>query len=141
MVVKSYSDLLKEIEVYQILVNQLESEHAKLFKLIYTPPKGYVTATIDGMPKGSSNHASMDRVLEQMKIVEQELNVYRDILTDKRHAKREIDTYIEGLEGIEHKVAYGRFVEGKTLIEIADETNMSLSWIEKVSAELKRKSL
>lgn len=58
-------------------------------------------------------------------------------------AHRENDLYdmkklIKTFKGLDHKILYGKYVEGKTLEQIAEELNYSASYIYKRHAEIMR---
>ncbi|GAF22375.1 hypothetical protein JCM19047_2120 [Bacillus sp. JCM 19047] len=44
------------------------------------------------------------------------------------------------LEGLEYKVAYKKWIENKSLIQISHELNFSLDHIKKVSARIGKKN-
>lgn len=133
-VMKSYHDLCKEIEVIEIHCDQLEREVTRIFKLMYTPPKGYSTSNMDGMPRTGRDDTTFDRLYLQMIHAESELNAMREILTDKRLAKRRIEERINEFEGLEYKVAYKRDIEGKSLEMIAHELGYSYDHIARISS-------
>lgn len=58
-------------------------------------------------------------------------------------AHKENDLYdmkklIKTFKGLDHKILYGKYVEGKTLEQIAEELNYSASYIYKRHAEIMR---
>lgn len=59
-------------------------------------------------------------------------------LDDRKSLKKKIDSYLASLKGVEHKVAYKRYVEGKSLKEIAKELDYSRQYIKEVSQKIKQ---
>lgn len=59
-----------------------------------------------------------------------------NILSGLYDAKNSIDETLNSLKGIPHDVAYLKLVKGYSLIQIADELNISQSYAEKISAKM-----
>jgi flagellar motility protein MotE (MotC chaperone) len=133
-----YHDLCLEIEAYELRCEQLEKETAQIFNLMNRGPKTKLVASYSGMPNGNSNDTTLDKLYQQMLRVEEQLNTMRDVLSDKKIAKRQIEGKMSQFETLEGKVAYMRDVEGIDLLTISIKLNYTYDWIRKVSARTSR---
>lgn len=61
-----------------------------------------------------------------------------DKVKEKRQIKDNLEMKLKSLDRLENQVAYKRFIEKKTLEEIAEELNYSVDWIKKVSSKVTR---
>lgn len=119
LLISTYQDLLREIEIYENRLDDLEREDYALRRIEY-------------------NRIDLDIYVEKKNKLNNEVAIIQAILDDKRETQRQILEKLGQLEGLEYKIAYKRFIEGKTLNEIADELNISDSWAMKKSAKVSK---
>jgi hypothetical protein len=115
-----YQDLCREIDVYEIRIRDLEAEYKFWYKACHQ----------GGFP--------LDTCLIRMKDICDRVEMYSRILDEKEKRRKEMEQHIAGFEGLEHRVAYMRDIQGMTLPEIAAELGYSYDWVKKLSARTKR---
>ena len=123
-VLTQYKDICATIEYYEIILDDIEREYQRTRKVLIGGPKAKPThlpidRQIEGINDTLNRHEEIEQALERMKAL-----------------KKKAEEALSKFEGIEYQVAYKRFVEKKTLAEIADEGNYSLVWIKKVSQRI-----
>ena len=123
-VLTSYKSICQEIEFYEILLQDAEIEYKRNRKVLI------------GGPKAKPSHSPIEKQYEGTKDTISRYKEIEEVLKAKKELKRRADEVLNKFEGIEYQVAYKRFVEKKTLAEIADEGNYSLAWIKKVSQRI-----
>jgi hypothetical protein len=133
-----YHDLCLEIEAYEEICEQLQSETVRLFNLMNKGPQNNLTASYEGMPFGGKDESPLYKLYNQMRRAELKLNTARDILMDKKQAKTNIEKKMDQFSTLEYKVAYKRDIERKPLDVIALELNYSYDWIKKISSRVKK---
>lgn len=121
VLISTYRDLLIEIEIYENRLDDLERELYALDRLV------------------STHKIELDSYVDRHYRITNQIAVIQSILEDKRETQNEVLEKLKGLEGLEYKIAYKRFIEGKTLNEIAEEINYSDSWVMKKSAAVTKK--
>lgn len=120
LLISTYQDLLIAIEIYKNRLQDLEREDYALRRIEY-------------------NKIDLEVYLNRKTKINNEAAILQAILDDKRETQMEILEKLKQLEGLEYKIAYKRFIENKTLNEIADELGYSDSWIRKQSSDITRK--
>ncbi|MGF7059272.1 hypothetical protein [Brassicibacter mesophilus] len=115
----TYQDLLREIEMYENRLDDLQREDYALRRIEF-------------------NKIALDMYMDRKHKIDNETAIIQAILEDKRETQRQILNKIEHLEGLEYKIAYKRFIEGKTLNEIAEELHISEIYAKKKSAKIGR---
>jgi hypothetical protein len=133
-----YHDLCLEIEAYELRCEQLEKETTQIFNLMNRGPKTKLVASYSGMPNGNSNDTTLDKLYQQMLRVEEQLNTMRDVLSDKKQVKRDLEKTMSEFSTLEYKLQYKRDIEHKPLVTISLELNYTLDYIKKVSARTPR---
>jgi len=118
LLISTYQDLLLEIETYEEMLESYEREQYAIYRLLRNPGIDY------------------PRYLELQTALNNKTAIVQSILEDKKETQKEVLKKLEKLEGLEYKIAYKRFIEGKTINEIADELYISESWAKKKSAEV-----
>ncbi|CAM3744468.1 hypothetical protein COLU111180_06290 [Cohnella lubricantis] len=122
--IEAYKDLLLEIDIltalHADLVRQLEQQH----RVVWTG-----MAPSAPMPV----HVPLDKSMSQYNNLIERLTAIEGELKIKRDLRAEIDNKLEQMDGLNHTIAYKRFVEGKSLKEIAVETGYAYSTIRKKS--------
>ncbi|MGE5631725.1 MAG: hypothetical protein ACM3TR_11585 [Caulobacteraceae bacterium] len=134
----SYKDLCGEIEIQQNLVEEIGNEIKQLKRLIFAhAPKPIKSVELTGMPKGSPNYMSLDRIISRLDMLELKLEVESEILEKKIAVKRTVEYKLSKLEGLEHRVYYLWVVEGKTQEEIAQIIDRSKRTVERICSKFK----
>lgn len=127
--IDAYKDLILEIDILNTLhgdlVRQLEQQH----RIVWTG-----MAPSDHMPV----HVPLDKSMSQYNSITERLEAIEEELKIKRAIREEIDEKLSKLSGQDHTIAYKRFIEGKSLKEIADEMGYAYSTIRKKSMRTKR---
>lgn len=120
LLISTYQDLLIEIDIYIKRLEDLQREQYALTRLRWNNGVGY------------------DLFIEKQVELNNKVAIVQAIVDDKRETQKDILEKLKQLEGLEYQIAYKRFVEGKTLNEIADELNISEIWAKKKSAKVSR---
>lgn len=137
--IKSYKDLCEEIEIWKERVKAYEAEIEALKKLakIYGP--GEVKGLDYSQPKGEGvNQIGFEEFLERLQKLESHIYIHLEAIENMEKHKKNIEERIKKLNGIDYKVVYMRDIEGKSLVEIAEELGYSYDYIKEVSARNKR---
>ncbi len=121
LLISTYQDLLTEIEIYENRLDDLYREDYALRSIEY-------------------NRIDLDVYVERKHKLNNEAAIIQAILDDKRETQRQILEKLNQLEGLEYKIAYKRFIEGKTLNEIAGELGYSYQYMKEVSAKIYQES-
>lgn len=114
LLISTYQDLLREIEIYENRLEDLYREDYALRRIEY-------------------NRIDLDVYVERKHKLNNEAAILQSIIEDKKETQRQILEKINKLEGLEYKIVYKRFIEGKTLNEIADELGYSYGYIRNLS--------
>ncbi len=121
LLISTYQDLLIEIESYEEMLESYKREQYAIYRLLRNPGIDY------------------PRYLELQTALNNKVAIVQSILEDKKETQKEVLKKLDKLEGLEYKIAYKRFIEGKKINEIADELYISESWAKKKSAEVGRR--
>ncbi len=116
--ISTYQDLTKEIDIYRKRLEDLEREQYALIRLRH------------------NNGMEYNRYLEKQCELNNKVAIIQAIVDDKKETKTEIIKRLKELDGLEHRIAYKRFVEGKQLDQIAKELGYSDSYVMKKSAKV-----
>lgn len=127
-IMKSYSDLLTEIQLIQ---EQKELTERELEYWYGIDKDG------NGIPLGGTGSykfgANTSIIQAQKKI--QSLRKLNERLKELEYARVRQDILLEQFEGLNYKIAYHRIVDNMTLKEIAEELGYSYQHIRRVWAE------
>jgi DNA-directed RNA polymerase specialized sigma subunit len=137
---QSYNDLCQEIDALEIRMFDLETERKFLQKNMYAnAPKynGVVDYAKDNV-MGGPVALSLDKILERMNRIDDNLNTLSQVLNAKKDAKRRIEQMINSLDGLEYKVAYMRDIEGLRLHEIAGKLGYSYDHVRRISSKMRK---
>ena len=137
--IESYKDLTSEIEMAKARIEGLEKQRELLTKLLFKGPKGYTPIDMSGMPKGSRNDISLDRLVEAVSKIDNMLYIEGELLKGMEETIKKIKGKLEGLEGNKYKVAYKRIIENKAYKEIANELHLSEDYVKHIGAELNKR--
>lgn len=132
---KNYSDLLTEIECIKLQIKLTKNEYEYWSGIKMNDPDK------DGTPLLTKKHHKTSTQLNQIEKKRKALNKLYDRLEYHEQYKERMDNLMKQFNGLEYKIAYKRYVEYKTLREIADELDYSLSHIEKISGRMKQKAI
>lgn len=137
--IKSYHDLLKDIEIYTLMIADLKNEHRKLIRAMDVTKPGEIKATDYSKERvqTSTLHIALDQIVDRVNEINTLLISLEDILNNKLITKSIIEQKISEYERLEYKVAYRRDIEGKSLIEIADELGYTYQYIKEISKKTK----
>lgn len=134
--IDSYKDLCTEIEIYKDRINNLKEQKKIMLKLMdCNRPKDIAPIDYSGMPHGSKNFMSLDRIWEDIKHIENMLYLEITNLEHMEETKAKINSKLNGLEGLQYKVEYKHSIEGKTLQQIADELGYSYDHIRRIHSK------
>ncbi len=137
-VVKSYKDLCTEIEIWKERVKAYKAEIKALKKLA----KVYGPSDVKGIDYSqlkvqNTHQIGFEEFLERLYKLEYQIYIHEEAIESMEKHRRNIEERIKKLKGIDYKVVYLRDIEGKSLIEIADELGYSYQYIKEVSARNK----
>ncbi|MGG4011429.1 sigma factor-like helix-turn-helix DNA-binding protein [Bacillus smithii] len=124
LIMKNYADLERMIHILETQIEMLEVD------LDFWFGKGeYVPFQSKGAKYGIHVAAeNTDRILEKLNQLTKMLDYYKEL-------KKDMDDYINSLEGLEYKIAYKRYVENKTYQEIAKELGYSYGYVRNVMSK------
>lgn len=135
---QSYRDLCKEIELWEIRLDDLEQERRIIVRQMMTPPQTKLCANYDSLPGGGMMVIDFPKAWGHMQSIEQRIAECKDVLSLKREAKKRMEKVMSQLDTIEYKVAYMRDIEHKPLKTIAEDIGYSYEWTRKISMRVKR---
>lgn len=121
VVAQSYHDLLKEIDILETYIGDLENEYKFWYHQCF------------------QHRVPLDIVLKRMNKICDAVETYVTLLAEKEITRRQIEQRISELKSIDYEVCYRRDVLGMTLIEIAADLGYSEIWIKKISARNKKR--
>lgn len=137
MLIQSYNDICSKIAALNIWIDSLERDKKYYSKLLHGgAPKEITGIGYDGMPRGSRNDMTLDRIIESLHKCESHLYLAQEELKCKQKAQRDIEGILEKMEGLEYQVFYHRVVKRLTLEQIAEKLNYSESHIKRISANI-----
>lgn len=140
-IIESYKDLINEIEAIKEMINNYNKDKEIITKLMLKGPSGYAPIDYSGMPKGSRNDTTLDRLCEQLGKIDSHLVIHEEMLKHKEEAANKIKDSLQGLEGLHFKIAYKRIIENKSLKEIASELYLSEGYVKQLSAEIGKREV
>lgn len=139
VLVDNYSDIKVQVNIHREIILSLETEiYAIRRQMFKSSPRGATSISYDGMPKGSKDYTSMDRLMQRLSVAEQKLETEREIYCELTESKEKIEKNMRKLKGIHYKVAYFRFVKNKSIKEIAEMLGKTENYISKISSEIPR---
>ncbi|GGE47747.1 hypothetical protein GCM10011391_28150 [Pullulanibacillus camelliae] len=135
----TYMDLCREIDILDIRISSLEREREHLRRMMFAnAPSG--ASTVDySKERVSSSYEPfpLNEIVSRINGIDKSLEPLYKVMNEKELAKRQMEEKISEFEGLDYKVAYLR-MQGKSLIEIADELGYSYDWIKKVSSRINK---
>ncbi|ALY08122.1 hypothetical protein BhaS171_00066 [Bacillus phage vB_BhaS-171] len=129
-----YNDLCVEIEIIKEQLNLTERE------LEYWFGVKMHDWNRDGIPLGAKGVAKFGVLpaLEQAEIKITSINKLRGRLEELEASKEKMETLMRSYEGVPKKIAYMRFVEGKSLKTIAEELKYSYDYVRELMSKMKK---
>ena len=123
-VLTRYKNICQEIEYFEVLLMDAEFEYKRNRQVLI------------GGPTAKSIHLPIDRQVDGIYNTLTKHSEIEDILKKKREVKKRAEEALSKFEGIEYKVAYKRFVEGKSGKEIALELGYAYGYIKNISKKI-----
>lgn len=137
-VVKSYKDLCEEIEIWKWRVEAYKAEIKVLKKLAKVYGPSDVKGIDYSQPKvQNTNQIGFEEFLERLYKLEHHIYIHEEAIKNMEKCRKNMEERIKKLEGIDQKVVYMRDIEGKKLMDIAEELGYSYQYIKEVSARNK----
>lgn len=138
-VVKSYKDLCEEIEIWKDRLKSYEVQLKSISKLAKLDGPSDISAIDYTKPYvDSTSQIGFEEALEMLKKIENHIYLHKEAIENMERYKKRIKERIKKLEGIDYKVVYMRDIEGKSLVDIANELRYSYDYIKEISARNKR---
>lgn len=136
--IKSYKDLCREIEIWKTRVEAYKAEIKALKKLAKVYGPGGVKGIDYRQPKvQSTNQIGFEEFVKRLQKLENHIFIHEEAIESMIKAKAKIEEHLKNLEGIDQQVVYMRDIEGKKLMDIAEELGYSYQYIKEVSARNK----
>jgi len=137
--IKSYKDLCEEIEIWKWRVKAYKAEIKALKKLAKVYGPSDVKGIDYSQPKvQNTNQIGFEEFLERLYKLEHHIYIHEEAIKNMEKCRKNMEERIKKLEGIDQKVVYMRDIEGKTLVQIAEELGYSYDYIKEISARNKK---
>jgi hypothetical protein len=136
MIIQSYNDICAKIAALEIWIDSLERDKKYYTKLLDCGPREMGAINYDGMPKGSRNDMTLDRIIEAIHKCESHLVLAEGELRFKTQSRIDIEGVLSKMEGIEYQVFYYRVVRGLTQEQTAEAIEKSDRHIRRVEKNL-----
>ena len=134
--IQLYHDLVTDIEMYEIRIRELERELMWIQRM--EGPRNKLVSKYSDEPVTHFPHIPLDRLYnERIRKIHEEIARLNELVEEKRGAKMEMEAKMRDMKSLEGKIAYLRYVEGKTLKEIARELGYSAGYIRTVASKKK----
>lgn len=136
--VRIYADIQLEINLSDIRIIELEADKRYYLKqLKMLEPHELSSSSISGLPGAHQSPISIDRAFEKIMDINNAIDDEQHHLWDLCERQKSIQKAANGFQGLHLKVALMRFIDGKTLQQIADELNYSKGYLKHVSAGIR----
>lgn len=138
MIIQSYNDVCSKITALEIWIDSLNRDIEYYTGLLHGgAPKHITGMAYDGMPRGTRNDMTLDRILETLHKCESHLYLAEEEIKNKKQLKKQLEEVMSNMESVECKVYYLRVVMGMTQLEVAEELDKSDRQIRRVEKKLK----
>jgi DNA-directed RNA polymerase specialized sigma24 family protein len=138
MIIQSYNDICAKISALEIWIDSLERDKKYYTKLLHGgAPADISGINYDGMPKGSRNDMTLDRIIESIHKAESHLYLAEEELKCKIQSKIDIEGVLSKMEGIEHQVFYYRQVRGLTQEQTAEAIERCTRQVKRIEKNIK----
>lgn len=141
----SYKDLLELIEINENILERCRINIKALctHQIVEGAPAGYPgeTSYVDAdciHGHGNKKEMNLDvwkKLIDEISKLESMIYLQEEMLKGLYETKEKIDNKLKGLEGLEYKVAYLKYVEGLNLQQIASKLGYSYQYIREVNAK------
>ena len=115
-----YGDLVLDIEILKEQIELAKAEQKQWWlggRLVNTVPLNNAAERVDKLSE------KIERMEEEL-----ELKIKRT-----EHLQKQLQQY----QGLDYKVFYKRYIEGKTLVQVADELGYSYQYIKEIAVKVK----
>lgn len=131
-ILKDYANLLREIDHTK--------EQIKLAEYELKWWLGIDASTGEGIPFDSIGvfKHGLETAMTQTEKKRRTLNKLNERLDKYREHKERIEEHMKEFEGLEHQVAYMKYIKKMTLQEVADELGYSHAYIKEKSAKISK---
>lgn len=140
---ETYNNLLELIDINESIKYNCESNLRLIEKfLLKQGPKGvpngtsYLDADCIHSSRPEMHLEDYAKLIDESEKLRNMILLQENILKGLYTTKKNIDTKLKKLKGIEHDVAYLKLVEGETVHEIASKLHISESHAKKISAKI-----
>lgn len=124
MIYDTYNNLKREKQILELRIEDYEEEKKKLRKLAKVDgPADMKAIDYSSTPVQSTCQIDFSYYLSRVREIDNHLVLHNTRLAKVDELMIQIEKELKGLEGKSYKMAYKRFVEGKTLEVIAEEMN------------------
>jgi DNA-directed RNA polymerase specialized sigma24 family protein len=138
MIIQSYNDICSKIAALEIWIDSLERDKKYYQKLLHGgAPKDISGINYDGMPKGSRNDMTLDRILASIHKVESHLVLAEEELRLKTQSRIDIENVLSKMEGIEYQVFYYRVVRGLTQEQTSEAIERCTRQVQNIEKKIK----
>lgn len=138
MIIQSYNDICAKISALEIWIDSLERDKKYYTKLLHGGcPKDITSIVYDGMPKGSRNDMTLDRILESIHKVKSHLYLAIEELKHKTQSRIDIEGVLSKMEGLEHQVFYYRVVRGLSQEQTAEAIERCTRQVQRIEKSIK----
>jgi DNA-directed RNA polymerase specialized sigma24 family protein len=137
LIIQSYNDICSKIAILEKWIDSLERDIKYYSKLLYGGPRDMGGINYDGMPKGSRNDMTLDRVIEAIHKAESHLVLATEELTHKTQSRIDIEGVLSKMEGLEHQVFYYRVVRGLSQEETAEAIERCTRQVQRIEKSIK----
>jgi len=138
LIIQSYNDICAKISALEIWIDSLERDKKYYTKLLHSgAPKDISAINLDGMPKGSRNDMTLDRIIESIHKVESHLYLAEEELKCKTQSRIDIENILGKMEGMEYQVFYYRVVRGLTQEQTAEAIERCTRQVQNIEKKIK----
>jgi len=136
---KKYKEIINLLrDQLQLMLEAAEDNLRYWEELLYKDkPKDLNAINIDGMPKGSYNATSLDRIVKHINDGRDRINDIASKLHRLEQLEKAILEEVYKFDGIDFKVVYLRDITGLRISEIAETLGYSEQYIKEISAKNK----
>ena len=123
---KNYQDLVRAIKILESNIELIDIEIRDW----------WFSISDEGIETGRLFESTpLDTSTEKYQALELKKENLAKKVSELKRIKNDIDNYIHSFEGIEFKVMYARYIEGKSLKDIATETGYTYQYIKELSSK------
>lgn len=138
--IKSYKDLITEIDLCNMRIEALEAEREIYKKSIYNnAPKEMSGQVYSDMPCGSKNYMSLDRIVEAINRIDNALYIERERIKILQELEKESSGKLKNFRGLEYKIMYYKEIENMSIQEIADTLGYSYQTIANAICDMNKR--